>query len=365
MTRIFLITSLISSLFLYPLHARTIKPYNELMVKTADLEQYPKTINNYPSGVEITIGDLHGNALKLLYFLIRNDVLKMPEEDYQLFMHIYQKSPEELGHKDLAMFQVILNAAEVTTHHKIRFLGDDLCDRGMNDYYTIHLFKKLDMAGVPFDIILSNHGNFFLSALERPEQSFNYNPYGEGENESTVQSMLNLGKIIDKNLVNKQDIIDLVQHHYLKHLKFPGYTLNKEKNELTLYSHAPIDLNILTNLAQDLKTPFNDNNLKELTHSLDLINNQISQWIMSNSFTTHYVELNEAHTKANTPSPLKQVLWNRDYTILKRSNDGTKHYNINYVHGHDSMPNVFDLDNLFGKGKDLHKGPYAIYITHS
>ena len=123
---------------------------------------------------------------------------------------------------------------------------------------------------------------------------------------------------------------------------------------------------MLVSLANDLKVPFNDADLSGLKRSLDGINKQITQWIMSNTFSLHYNELNEEHKKLNTPSPLKQVLWNRDYTILERdAQPERKSYTVNYVHGHDSMPNVFNLDNLFGKGSDQYKGPYAIYVTHS
>ncbi len=216
------------------------KPYNELQVNHVNLHHYPKEINIHAPGVEVTIGDLHGNSLKLLNFLIRNDVVKIPKEDYQLFVTIYKKDPDELTTKDLAFFHAIMNAAEINPTHKIRFLGDDLCDRGMNDYYTLAIYKKLDIALVPFDVVLSNHGNFFLTAYERTEQSFNYNPYGEGEEEPIVQSMLNLGRIIERGLVDKKDILDTVQNYYLKHLVLPGYTLNKAKNEITLYSHAPL-----------------------------------------------------------------------------------------------------------------------------
>lgn len=342
------------------------KPYNELQVNNANLKHYPKKISNHQPGVEVTIGDLHGNALKLLYFLIRNDVVQLPKTDYELFVSIYKKQPDQVTSKDLAMFHAVLNAAVFNKVHKIRFLGDDLCDRGMNDYYTLQIYKKLDMAGVPFEVVLSNHGNFFLTAYERPEHSFSYNPYGEGENESTVQSMLNLGTLINRNIVDQKDILDTIQIHYLKHLVMPGYTLNNKYKELTVYSHAPIDITLLAALAKDLKIPFNDANSKELAASFDNINAQIHQWIMSGTFTAHYYELNEEHKKAGTLSPIKQVLWNRDYSLLNRDHrPENKPYSINYVHGHDSTHNIFDLDNKWGKGKGRHKGPYAVYITHS
>lgn len=342
------------------------KPYNELQISHVNLTKYPENITVQAPGVEVTIGDLHGNALKLLNFLIRNDIVKITKEDYKLFVNIYKTRPDELTVKDLTFFHAILDGAVINPQHKVRFLGDDLCDRGMNDYYTLHIYKKLDTAGVPFDVVLSNHGNFFISAYERPDQSFSFNPYGDGENESTVQSMLHLGRIIDRGIVEKQSILDIIQNHYLKHIVLPGYIINKQKNSITVYSHAPIDLVMLSELAKDLNTPFNDTNLNELARSLDNINRQIQQWILSNTFTEHYKELNEAHKKTNTASPLKEVLWNRDYTILKRDFEPkNKPYFVNYVHGHDSMPNVFDLDNLFGKGDENYKGAYAIHVTHS
>jgi hypothetical protein len=343
------------------------KPYNELQVSHVNLYHYPKEIAAHAPDVEVTIGDLHGNALKLLNFLIRNDVVKIPEKEYQLFVAIYKKNPNELTSKDLALFHIILNTAQINRGHKIRFLGDDLCDRGMNDYYTLAIYKRLDTASVPFEVVLSNHGNFFLTAYERPEQSFSYNPYGEGENESLVQSMLHLGTIIDRGLVDKKEVLDIIQNHYLKHLVLPGYTLTSAKNEITLYSHAPVDIAMLAALANDLEVPFHDNTLDELRLSLDEINKHIHHWLITNTFTANYWRLNGEHKKDNTQSPLKQVLWNRDYTILKRAyHPENKSYTVNYVHGHDSMPNVFDLDNLFGKGGyKEYKGPYAVHVTHS
>jgi hypothetical protein len=341
------------------------KPYNELQINPIDLTHYPKTITHNEPGVEVTIGDLHGNALKLIYFLIANDVLAIAKEDYEKLVAIYQKPPEQLSPGILQTFHLIIDAAIVNTQHRIRFLGDDLCDRGMNDYYTLYLYKKLDVAGVPFEIILSNHNHFFLDAYERPNHSFSFNPYGEGKNESLVQSMLNLGKLIQHHLVKKQDILDWVQTHYLKHIAVHGYTLNKLHNELTIYSHAPIDLAMTARLARDLNIPFRDGDLAELLKSLGNINTKVREWIMTNTFTMHYNELKNRHKTAGTPSPLEQILWNRDYTLLNRAHHPAKKaYGIIYVHGHDSMANVVDLDTTLGKGNEHFQGPYAIYVTH-
>lgn len=360
-----LVPLILSCLFSSSIYASS-TPYNELNISTVSLNNYPKKINKHAAGIEITIGDLHGNALKLIYFLINNNVVTLSKEHYKELLNIYKKDLNQLSDKDLALFQEMINDATYNTQQSIRFLGDDLCDRGMNDFFTLMIYKKLDTEHVPFEIVLSNHGNFFISAYEKPNHPFNLNPYGEGHNESTVQSMLRMAKLMDKGLVDKQEIVDTVQNHYLKHLKFPAYTVNKKKKEITIYSHAPIDLAMLEALAKDLQTPYQDKSLEELTTSLDAINARISEWILSNSFSSHYIDLLEAHKKSNSLSPLNQVLWNRDYSILKRENplEG-KPYKVNYVHGHDSMPNVFDLDNLFGKGPRQYRGPYAVFLTHA
>jgi len=349
--------------FFQPL-AFAYKPYNELEITNVTMETYPNS-HTYKPGVEVTIGDLHGNALKLVYFLISTGVMNLPKDEYKQLVTLYKKLPEELLDKDLSLFRAIIDNASLNTSQKIRFLGDDLCDRGMNDYYTLYIYNKLDTAGVPFDVVLSNHGNFFLTAYEKPEHLFSYNPYGEGVKESLVQSMLNMEKLISKGLVDRQNILNIIQNNYLKHLRLPGYIVNTKKNEMTLYTHAPVDLKIIAALAQDLNIPFDDSNMMELTLSIENINKQITQWIMGNNFTSHYDELKEKHQKLNNPSPLMQILWNRDYSILDRKQPVDKTYNISYVHGHDSMPNVFDLDNLFGKGPHNDHGPFAIHLTHS
>lgn len=341
------------------------KPYNTMEINQADLRYPPQSIDPPAAGVEVTLGDLHGNALKLLYFLVKNDIVSILDKDYSAFANLYKKPPEMLSRRDLNDFHSILNRIKIKPIHKIRLLGDDLCDRGMNDYYTLALYEKLDKAGVPFEILLSNHGQFFLRNYENKDSGFLQNPYGEGKNESTVQSMLHLGLLIKRGLVNQSTLLKSIETHYIPHLIIPAYTLNRNKNEITIYSHAPIDLNLLSQLAADLNLSFNDLDLESLAISIDAINVKISQWMNTKTLTAHYDELNEQHKKSGTLSPLAQFLWNRNYTILQRQHHPQdRDYYLSYVHGHDSMPNVFNLDNLFGKGEGHYEGAYAVHKTH-
>jgi WipA-like, phosphatase domain len=341
-----------------------VRSYNELKVYQADLKQYPDNKNDVASREEITIGDLHGNAIKLIYFLLTHGVIELSETSYHALVDIYHKEVTSLDEQDIANYLDIISKARINRHAKLRFLGDDLCDRGSNDYFTLKVFEKLAIEQVDFEIVLSNHGSFFLKAYEREEKSFSYNPYGEGKHESLVSSMLNLQKLIDMGLVSKHEVITLVDTYYLSHIQPIAYTLNKEENEFTFYTHAPVDLKIVQNIANDLNIGFTDATLDELALTFDRINSTISKWIRQGNYTKHYDELKDNHKKNETKSPLEQLIWNRDYTIIDRI-EKNHDYTLNYVHGHDSEENVFSLDTQFGKGLEKTKGSYAIYYTRA
>jgi hypothetical protein len=54
------------------------------------LSQYPQINQN--STRAITIGDLHGNTLKLLYLLIKEDLIELDSKRYDDFVADYKKA---------------------------------------------------------------------------------------------------------------------------------------------------------------------------------------------------------------------------------------------------------------------------------
>lgn len=129
MRRIFLIISALIFLFCGQLFAAR---YNALQVEHVDLDLYPTKIETLAQGSEVTIGDLHGNAQKLLYFLIKNGVLKLSVSDYRQMSQLIKTNKKKLTTIKLSRFQALLNSAGVSDKALIRFLGDDVCDRGRN-----------------------------------------------------------------------------------------------------------------------------------------------------------------------------------------------------------------------------------------
>jgi hypothetical protein len=54
---------------------------------------------------QLTIGDLHGNGLKLMYFLVRQNVIDLDESDYLRFAEIYLKDVDGITKEDLKTFE--------------------------------------------------------------------------------------------------------------------------------------------------------------------------------------------------------------------------------------------------------------------
>lgn len=185
--------------------------------KDANIYAMPKARKN-AKGTAI-IGDLHGNAIKLLYFLIHENILELdadpekypegfrkkisgkPEDLYKELVKIYEKDPDfstnslgellgridsytanaykvkenyfttvisQLEKEDLDFFKAIISNAKITNKRKIILIGDEFCDRGHNDYLTLKIIEKLKKESVPYEILLSNHGAEFYGFFLNP-----------------------------------------------------------------------------------------------------------------------------------------------------------------------------------------------------
>ena len=84
----------------------------------------------------LVTGDIHGNALKLLHFLCKSNVIAINDTDYQRFYNLYhQKQATKQQVADIKRLIDGLIISDKSTF--IRLLGDELCDRGNNDFFTL------------------------------------------------------------------------------------------------------------------------------------------------------------------------------------------------------------------------------------
>lgn len=340
------------------------------------IEEYPLLDRAHlaKKGSALTIGDLHANALKLLYVLVRHGWLQISQANYHAFIMIYYEAYLQKGNMRsdhakkriealLQRFDQLLEETVVLESARgslFRLLGDDLCDRGACDYFVLKWLHKIYQEGIALEILLSNHNVEFLTCYEK-KRSFHHHGLAatQGHSADTLEWW------IEQEVITLKEISDLVENFYKKCLKSVAYSLEPGR-EIALYSHAGIGLNTIRDLACFLRIPYEGNYREALVNTLDAINTRV---------TRDYLKKNKGHVLFPVDRALQEgpfqidsrrypfvyLVWNRSYHSLDRPQD------ILFVHGHDpgeeNAPNVYNLDNRLGKSQDLFHAQYTALYT--
>lgn len=340
-----------------------------LVKEQVDLEKMPAFDQSLlaDNGAEITIGDLHGNFLKLLFFLVKHGIItNITSDDYAKLTEIYNAKPDTLNAENLAEFNAILNKLEINNAATLRLIGDDLGDRGSNDYFTLKMIAKLRQANVSVNILMSNHTIEFVKARERnlslAESELGYHQ---------ATSMYHLQKLIDAKLVTRDEINQLYDEIYKPNFKLIDYSLNGD-NEITLYTHAGVGLEVIEGFAKKFGVTYNDDTTRDLAATIAAVDDKFQEYVKSNTICSLYVNEKKADS-INTP--FEKLLWHRAFQFrnyVAKCPTEQKGYQLNYVHGHDIYHNeedkhIFNLDNNLGKVVWSNKNPrgeYSIFYTH-
>ncbi|MHB1949827.1 MAG: Dot/Icm T4SS effector Wip [Gammaproteobacteria bacterium] len=333
----------------------------------ANIDLYPRLDKSHPadSKNQLTIGDLHGNALKLIYFLVRQNIIILDPKVYPELVRIYKLPTESITKADLDSFDNIIATITAQPVGSVRLIGDELCDRGNNDYFTLKILERIGELKIPVEILVSNHSNDFMDQYETQDDfiPLRLNP-------SISLSMVSLQILINKGLVSRTTIDTIVTKHILPFVKALSYTLDKDNNKITIYSHAGIDLSVIASFAKTLDVTYCDDSAEHLGQTIDLINAKIALHLRNNTLHTLYNHEALMHYDAETLKthfPFIFILWNRDHKILQRPIEHAKGYKLDFVHGHDSVDkthlNIFNLDNSLGKCESLHQDDYSILYS--
>lgn len=319
---------------------------------------------------QITIGDLHANAMLFLYFLAEKGVIKISDAHYERLKNIYLKNPTlsserdesevPLSQEDILEFNTIIDELEVGEKPLVRLIGDEICDRGQNDYFIFKILNKLKKSGVPTEILLSNHGIEFLIPYENLSDDVselgapNINFFGQ------ARSLNNMRMLIQEGLITREEVDELVKEVYGPNLKLISYSI--DQNDITIYSHAGIDLETIRFMAlkfRDFGVVYNDDSIEDLARTIDAINDVFAEHVKSG--TVHKLPVNLTAPPNAEEDPVTFALWNREYSGLKRNKEH-KGYNVFYVHGHDSQEptheNIINLDGVLAKGVAANEGEY-------
>lgn len=329
-----------------------------------NLKHRPKSID--ARATRIVLGDIHGNSQYLLNLLIKFGVIILNKKHYRRLIAIYNKNTDALTAEDLLQFRRTLRYASYNTGLHLLFLGDTLSDRGENDFFTLCIFRRLSIANVPFTILLSNHDVEFLHCHELSVKNSS-SPYQSKHIKLTqTRSMQQMQQLLElklcykngKNCFTVARLNEWVSTHLLKHYRAIDYSL--ENNELTLYTHAPIDVDIIQGIALQLGTAFADETVYALISSIDQINEQASDLIKKNRLCAEFKGLGTSDNLAmDEVDPFTRLIWNRarDNLNLSANHHG---YQLRFVHGHDRVDsarnNVISLDQKVAKNRKNYRG---------
>lgn len=348
----------------------------EIVDPDANILHYPIVKKDtYGKSYQLTIGDLHANALKFLYFLVREKVLAMNEKDYLAFVKIYCKDINKITEKDLNLFNIILENANCSSFPStalIRLLGDELADRGQCDFYILKILEKLHRENVAYEIIFSNHGLEFLRVYEAGIRSYS----SHFEKSSCGASLTSMRQLIFKNLVSLKEFNDLVQTVYLPYIKAISCSLS---SAVTLFSHGVIGLNTIKSIASSkpMQVEYQDDSPKAFNETLSNINEIFSHAIIKCRLMKTFGDDLCSRDKVNNISfsnPLRRLIWSRgrqmkDFPVTHLGNSNV---NLFFAHGHDGhgkvatrfQKNVINLDNMLGKDRNHNQDEYKILYTH-
>lgn len=305
----------------------------------------PSSLENLSQEV-ISIGDLHGNPMKLIHILARYGILEINDEDFQDLWEAYDAMDVKIDSPEAAdcvaaqinFFCTIVRCLDVNKPGLLILIGDELADRGHNDFLMLYILFILHREKVPYWIQLSNHG---LQALGY----FENNPldrYAKVGQEASLDALDRLRAYSPKLYDNLMK--NYVEDVYRKHIALIGYQI-QDDGKLGIYTHAPINYFMLKNLATEFGVGFN---AKNLIQTIDAINAKASEAICAGSFVAQYIR------KSNyEQSALYALIWNRKKLEPHEASLFSFAFVFN-VHGHvgpnfHASPKHINLDNDLGK----------------
>lgn len=339
-------------------------------IAKAELLKCPQAVIAHGSNLSLTIGDLHGNSLLLLYALIFHGIVKIQTTQYERFSKLYYLQGKFLSQgqtpdrflKDIKEMRRILSEMQWSSKHfkHVRLIGDEFSDRGQNDYFTFLLLELILTKQIQLSILVSNHGIEFLSHFAN-EQGVLFDCIIPSEQTCSwfhfkaLQDFLQLHEQTDL-LIN---LTAWVKNIYLPALKLMDYELLSPQWCLMLYSHAPNGIDKFLKLFKAFSISSEFNNSFEMASAIEQLNIQF-QKLFIKSF------INFLGLFKNSESIFYQWIWQRGY-----ENQNFKHPSIQesilMIHGHDNpkkqMKQLICLDSQWGKSQNILEHQVRIFAV--
>lgn len=257
----------------------------ELIWENVNLNLFPEIDKQHVADAksQITIGDLHSNAIKLLYVLLKHSIATgIDAEEYAELVKIYNLPTDSISAEYLQKFDALIAKLQFKTTCLLRLIGDELCDRGSNDYFVLSILEKLYQARVPTEVLLSNHGFDFICAAEADSEKL----LPKMLIQQHAGSLFNLNTLIEKKLVDKAKIINISKTANTHFLKILSYSLTEANDGITIYTHAPTGVSTIRALAEHFKVEYNETSALTLAATIDAINDEFKKHVANNTVNT-------------------------------------------------------------------------------
>lgn len=306
------------------------KQYGLQQWENADLSKLPI------KKVEVltcVIGDLHANAIKLIYFLI---TLKIADTNTYIYTKLYT-AYINLNYDEFERHLNYLIPHESAQEIEIILIGDTLCDRGQSDYMVLLVYQWLNNHHISFNILLSNHDLEFLALYYKMQQITQFEIHAENRLFSKSNDYLkltNLRKMTYNRIAN--DI-------YIPRLKLLEFLDNKP----ILLSHAPCDYKAIMQLYRVFNLPHTISPKIIRESDIEKLNKRI-------------IEALDSRFIYDAEDIVSQFVWNRELN--------KKFSNYLNVFGHIGENNSLDgneqinLDTNFGKVYKGSTGMIKIFV---
>jgi hypothetical protein len=243
----------------------------------ADLTKYPNDTIELADNTEITIGDLHANTMKLIYFLLRYRVILLDEnleKAQALYQELYESykiaASQTLSQGKFRAFMNIINNIHISKERKImiRLLGDEFADRGSNDLFTMGLmgqifdFVQQHPEQLQLKIIVSNHSlealqmYFFCFAILLKNRAELCPPAMQVFLDKTCSpQQVSFCGIAQECYMHSYGVVpqyfEVFFQVYCRNLLVLDYTFTHDA-KLIVYSHAPVDVSDIKVLSAKL-----------------------------------------------------------------------------------------------------------------
>lgn len=369
--------------------AKKLSNHSIHLQENVDFRKYPdKDHLTCDTGSQITINHIYGDAIYLIYALVRHGVLSMTSHDYKEIIEIFDIPLPKLSKENLYKSDELLKKTVVNNSALVRFMGDELNKKNnvtntapSESSHFFFIMKILERLGsnsrkVEYNIMLSDSNMPLIqyTESERPflkspkkikrrssmiaqiplmyiadktsSSSTSHQEYIHTNNQLSI-AIQSLQYFVDCDYITTSDMLYLVNKYYKEHIKILDYSIDPDTKQITVYSHDLLDLNAIKTLTSTLYSKSNkpspslipliyESNFKFTMHLiLEDVTKELHQFIETFKMI--------ASTSRQQETPPANVT----FISSKKTNkyDEIQHYDVYYSHDVNTVP----------KNKDAHE----------